>query len=1810
MHSPSQPEKTSQLQRALAAVEKMQAKLHQVAAAKHEPIAIVGLGCRLPSGIHSPEAFWEFLCAGGDAICEIPESRWDWKRYFDEDRQAAGKMYVKHGGFLDTLYDFDCDFFGISPKEAARMDPQQRLILETAWEALENAGIAPDQLAGSQTGVFVAISGIDAVIDIFSDTSAVDPYMGTGTVHSIASGRLSYVLGLKGPSMCLDTACSSSLLAHHVAVQSLRSGECDMALVGGVNMIHRPELNLTFCNGGMLAPDGHCKTFDEAANGYVRSEGCGFFVLKRLSDARAAGDRIYAQIRGTALNHDGITSGLTVPNGPSQQAVIRTALKNARLNPDQIGYIEAHGTGTPLGDPIELGALDAVFSNHRTKPLWVGSVKTNIGHLEAGAGAAGMMKAVLSLYHQKIPAHLHYKNPSQRFDWDRSVLRVPTQLTDWPQDLPKAAGVSAFSFSGTNAHIILTADDDQASPLPDVASVQTPILLALSAKTKPALQQLAGRLGKVLEDPVVLNDVAYTMHLGRATFSHRLALVAPDREALQQKLQRFADHADLRGAFYGYQERAKKVVFLYPGQGMQHHGMGRELYAHEPVFREKMDHCAAIADAHLPVPLLEVIYGEKVDDTLISETQYTQPALFALGVSLAHLWHSWGIQPDAYFGQSMGEITAAHLAGVFSLEDGMRLALERGRLMGQLPPNGLMAAIGAEEHQISEVLTNFEQVSMAAINGSYGIVISGLREQVETVCEIFKARDVKCSPLDVSIASHCPLMQPIADAYGAVARSLTYTPPQRPLIADLTGTWADASIATPEYWVRHILEPVRFADCIQTLHRDGYRVFIENGPTPLLLAMARQILDDESAALIAPLQKGKDAHQQALEACGQLFTTGHKPDWQAFHRLRPGARISLPSYPFQHRQDWVPSYASFGNTFSGDAPHPLVDGKLIAPLLSGACYESHVTNGIRPLVEHHLVFNHRVLAAAALISALHAVVTHESGSHQVCFQDLRLLAPLVIGEEHPVRIQFGWRRDGETERVSVISFAADDTRAANTQGHVEAVRTALPTLPPTCDLDTLKASFSQTQAGENLYLAQEQRGIRLTGPYRQLRTLYLDQNSALGQVDVPAQGGGSGWPTESLDACFQVLVAALGPVSQAVWLPQQFEEIAFFSDPPGTLWAHAEISDPPSVNATTFTGNLTVYSDNGAPLARFKGVHGARVEADHFRRYLEGHQQVKTYEAQWLPCPLSAAEIKLKGRWLVLADEVGYAETWLKGIGKADSFQPLFLRHHSLSDATVSSPDSSWRNPCQTVFESFSPEEELAGILHFWSLDFQGDACEPMQVIRTLLGPIHYAFQTLRQPPQELHFFTSAAVATHSEKRQELERVGAMAQSALWGFGRSLALEYPDLTISMQDFDAATLDALDGHVHLDSEEPQLAWREGAALAARLVERQATKPKPLRVKADASYLITGGLGALGMALGQRLIDRGATSLVLVGRSQPGEVARQKLEAWRQRGIQITHLRADLARPEGAEQIRNLCGQLQKPLSGVAHVAGILRDGTLASLEWQQFLAPLEVKVNGAMALHHILQTQSLDFFLCFSSATGLLGSAGQTNYGAANAFLDGFAHWRTGQGCPALSIGWGAWEGDGLANQAHISERLARMGITPMVGEAALNAMESLIQTQAAYAMVTQTNWSTYAKSRDVGLTFFQKLLSKGTASNRSQDWMANWQVRLKDLMGKPRAQAMVTYLQEQLAEVLGWDENRQPSPDLSLPELGLDSLMGIRLKNKIAQVVGWAPRIVDFIKAPSLEQLAIDIARQSQPSGMTWGAPVEPLDPTMEELVL
>ena len=1179
----------SPLKRALLAVEELQARLRAMEQAIAEPIAVVGAACRIPGGADTPDSLWRLLLNGECPVREVPANRWDAAAIFDPDPNVPGKCCTRHGAFLDDVDLFDPEAFGMAPREAIALDPQQRLLLEVTRDAFEDAGYAPDGLANSPTGVFVGITGTDyATILGRLAPERIDPYFASGIAHSMASGRLSYVFGLQGPSVSIDTACSSSLVAVHQAIQSLRARECRMALAAGVNLMLTPDSHVLLSRSNMLAPDGRCKTFDASADGYGRGEGCVALILKRLSDATADRDRVLAVLRGSAVNQDGPSSGLTAPNGPAQEAVIRQALRNGSVRPDEVGYVEAHGTGTVLGDPIEVRALAHVYGENRRRdrPLLIGSLKTNVGHLEAVAGIAGLLKAILIVQHGEVPPHLHLTRPNPHVAWAELPLAVPVTRREWPLEGPRLAAVSSFGFSGTNAHVVVE-EGSRTETLPRSATPAA--LVTISAQSEALLRQRLEDLDRHLakSHDLQLQDVAFTANAGRAGMAHRVAIVCRSLPDLQQEIRDLLNASTPAGARSSIVRSpdGPRVAFLFTGQGSQYVGMGRGLYDTQPLVRDILDDCARRTASAGDPTLLDVMFGT-VAGASLDDTRWTQPALFALEYAIARLWMSWGVQPAAVIGHSVGEIAAACIAGVLSLDDALRLVVARGTSMGRLPRIGGMLAVQAVEAVVEELVRPVrETVSIAAINGPDEIVVSGLQSGIDRIGAEAERRGIRTRPLKVSHAFHSPAMDDALPGFEAVARSVTAREPQIPLASNVNGAFARANeLSDPAYWGRHLRDTVRFADGIQAVAAQGVTLFIEVGPAPTLAGLASRTLGSSSQRFVASLRQGRDDATELLNALAGVFLAGTPIDWNAVHAHDQSRRVELPLTPFARRRFWIEGEPKRRATAIAGG---LVGRPVESPLFDGIAFALEIAPETHVSLFDHQVHGRAIAPGTAVLELVRGNAERHLGM-PVVLDDLVITDPLVLNPAGVTRVQVVLSPAKGSVEASVYSRIGDGDWVRNASGRVGPLG-GDSTTAPTSSLAQIRARCIEAGSVADHYAEFTAHGVDFGPAFHVVAEFWRGELEALGRLHDPETPLPRALSPALLDGAVQLVGAARkgATLAHASHLPFVFGEVALTGAAARAAWTHVTLTST-GPGGSMPTADIAFFDVEGSPVGTIR----------------------------------------------------------------------------------------------------------------------------------------------------------------------------------------------------------------------------------------------------------------------------------------------------------------------------------------------------------------------------------------------------------------------------------------------------------------------------------------------------------------------------------------------------------------------------------------------------------------------------------------------
>jgi polyketide synthase 12 len=1749
---------------------------------RHEPIAIVGMSCRYPGGVGSPDELWQLVAEGRDAIAGFPSDRgWDLERLYHPDPDHLGTSYSREGGFLAEPGHFDPGFFGISPREALALDPQQRLLLEGAWEALEEAGIDPDSLHGSRTGVFAGVAHGDYAIGGGGFPSDLEAALAAGPVASVVSGRISYTLGLEGPAITIDTACSSSLVAVHLAAQALRGGECTLALAGGVTVHAGPGMFIALSRQRGLAPDGRCKSFAEAADGTSWSEGVGMLVLERLSDAEANGHPVLATIRGSAVNQDGASNGLTAPNGPSQERVIRQALANARLTPQDIDAVEAHGTGTVLGDPIEAGALLAAYGQERPRPLKLGSLKSNIGHSLAAAGVGAVIKMTMAMREGVLPKTLHVDAPSSNVDWSRGAVELLTEAEPWVANGDaRRAAVSSFGVSGTNAHLIL---EQAPEPKPDEpgggdgVSASAPggplpgqVPLVLSAKSNQALREMATRLGAQLEadpelDPV---DVAYSLVGTRASFEHRAVVLGEDREQLLDALGSLARGGEAPGLATGFAREAQRPVFLFSGQGAQHVRMAADLLDSSPAFARSIEECEGALSPFVEWSLEAVLREEQ--DAWLDRLDVVQPALFATMVSLAKLWRSLGVEPAALVGHSQGEIAAAHIAGGLSLEDAARVIALRGRAMAKLAGKGGMASVSLTATDLPAYLEPFEgRLSLAAINGPASLVVSGEPEALVELLSACERDGVRAQRIAVDYAAHSAQVEGLEDELIEAFAPIAPASGEIPLYSTVTGELLDTAAMDASYWYRNLRQEVRFEPVLRSLLEAGRRAFVEVGPHPVLGFAVQETIDavlseGEQATLLGTLRRDAGGPGRFALSLAQAHAGGVGVDWAALFEGSGAKAVKLPTYPFQRERYWLESVAGAGNVRAvglGDCEHPLL----------GACVElasgdqllltARLATASHPWLADHAIFGTPLLPASAFVElALEAGRRVDAGH----LQRLTVAAPLILPEGRAVQLQVAVGPDEQGRReVSIHSrpeaeaggeasewvLHASGALVAEDQHLVE--REPLRSWPP---------EGAEPVAVEDLYRRLADRGFDHGPAFQGLRVLWRDGDSVYVEVSLP---GGQ----DQGAAGFGVHPALLDAALHGVDLLPGREAVAGESPAIAGEWGDVSLHATGAtelrvrISARAERGALVeLFGTDGLPVAELELLERGPLEQDSLSQAGQV-ERASLHRLVWVE-PEAPGE-PLNGS--------------LATLGELEAPGLEAVLHADLSGLLEAIEAGAGEVPALVLVDARAGGGEL-----------------PRAARAATATALELAQAWLAAAPLDgarLAFLTSGAVVVGDDDVD-------LAQASLHGLIRSAQSEHPGrFALVDVDTSGASLAALPDALALHDRESQVAVREGRLAVPRLEKTANTAaadaPADHPIDPARTVLIVGGSGDLGGAIARHLVSaHGARHLLLA--VEPGTTGLEELTAeLTEAGVET--VRAERFELRDRERLAALIDSIaaEHPLGSVIHTAWALDDGVLASLDAERLERVMGPVADTAWHLHELTERLGLSQFVLCSSVAGVLGSPGRANYAAACAFLDALACHRHSLGLPATSLAWGpVWEGDEQMAEGAI-DRMHRLGLAPMTVSSVLAFFDR--GRELGEPLLVPAEFDRAELRAQAGAGTLPPIL-RGLVPASLRGATSSLARRLATVPEAEREVVVRELVRGHAAAVLGHASAAEVDPDLALRELGLDSLGAVELRNRLAADTGLNLAAAIVFDHPSVAALAKFIEAETSGGPAAGGA--------------
>ncbi len=1797
---------------------------------KREPIAIIGIGCRFPGGADNPGKFWSMLMEGKDAISEIPEDRWSIANFYDRNRSKVGKANTRWGGFINKRIDeFDAQFFGISPREASMLDPQQRLLLEVCYEAFEDGGQIVEQMMGTKTGVFMGGFTLDWKILQFKDNNRnfIDSHSATGSMMTLLANRISYAFDLKGPSVAIDTACSSSLVAVHLACQSIWNNECQAAIAGGVNVMLQPEYFIAESKAGMLSPDGRSKTYDSSANGYARGEGAGAVILKPLSKAIADNDDIYAVIRGTGCNQDGHTSGITVPSSDAQIALMREVYERAGISPSEIQYIEAHGTGTPVGDPIEATAIGTVLSDGRPKDeyCYVGSVKTNIGHLEAAAGIAGLIKTVLCIKNGMIPKHLHLNNPNPKIDFEGLRLRVPVEGVKWPRtEGPKRAGVNSFGFGGTNAHVLLeelvSCDSESVNNSTELLD-NKPVLIPLSARSTKSLHLFANEIKNIIgREGSTLSDLGFSLSLKRDHYNHRAAIVASTNDELSELLDAFIrDEARLGVCTPSLEQKQPLIAFVFTGMGPQWWAMGHKLLREEIVFRD------AIANVDEKFKELsgwsilnEMLVSE--DISRMSETEVAQPANFAIQVGLAALWESWGVKPNAIIGHSAGEAAAAFVAGAMSLEDAVKVIYTRSRLQQLTTGQGKMAAVGLSYNEAAEMIESYgSRVSIAAINSPTAITLSGDPEVLKEIAVYLEGKSIFFKYLHVKVPYHSHYMETIKDELFESLKDIKLKPTSIPLYSTVTGKIIDGSDLNAGYWWRNVREPVFFSNGCKEMISAGYNVFIEVGPHPVLASSIKECMSDigKQGTVICSLRREEDEHIRMLSAAGTLYAQGYNIGWNRLYQGNPHF-IKFPTYPWDFGSYWQESNNSKIVRLGGDA-HPLLGNRLNSPTMS---WENDLNTSNLPFLEDHMIQNAVTFPGAGYIEMGLAAVKDLYGKAKVIFgENIKFNKAMFIPDDKVMKMRLTY--DEKTTEFCIYSQPVD--AESNTEWTLNATGKVYPSNKEICienSINSYKERCTQAISKEECYNQFKNLGLVYGEMFQGIQELWQGCDEAFASVKIcdALDNDIENYSIHPalLDICFQVLAASLPFIKEKenakVYMPTFVESAFLAGQLKKQMYIYAKINEK---SDALLKGDIVLMDEDGNVILQINGCQAVSLN-ENSKTYTRNQEY---YEYKWFLQERGEAKEKAAakdgehGTWVILADQKGIAASFAAML-KEHGGHPFIVNigddyKYSQSNAVVNP-----KNPehFKQLFGDIAriTNNSCEGIVHFWGLDMKdtkdlnNDLLEQAEEVgvHSALFIVQGIVPLSWQKAPKLWFITKGSQMVLSGQEEI-----CIAQSSIWGMGRVIGhQEHLDYYGGMIDINPCSpeedINRLFMEIWNTDGEDQVAFRNGNRYVARMVvSTELDKPVPVTFHKDACYLITGGLGSLGLLVAHWMIERGATRFILVGqteippRSQWNSAelensivkkisAIKGLEAL---GASVHIASIDVANESELKRYLDSYRSEGWPaIKGVIHSAGVAIPQLMMQMNTASFNKVLRPKIMGAWNLHQYFLEEDLDFFVLFSSIASLVVLGGQANYSAGNAFMDALANYRKAINKPGISINWGPWAEVGMATQLDLLQYFIKKGLYPMMPEQGINALSHIIGQSVSQVAVLGADWPTVAdKSYPMGIyppmisgllsMQYEKEASEKKVNSLDDKSFIEMLINITD--EKERFNLLIEHLLDIVAFVLrlnrGKIEKNEP-----LTGWGLDSMMAIELKNCIEKSLHAGIAVVELLKGPTVEELS------------------------------
>lgn len=1791
---------------------------------ENDKIAIIGMSCRFPAGSNNIDAFWDTLMTGRDGIVDIPKTRWDVDKYYSEDENEPGKMYCKKGGFLDyDINAFDASLFNISPQEAQYLDPQQRLLLELVWEAFENAGMDIAKYYGSETGVYLGISSNEySLTGLYSgDLSKIGPYSLTGGSFSTICGRVSYLFGFEGPCLSVDTACSSGLTALHLACNAVKAGETKMAVVAGVNLLLSPAINVAFSKLHATSKDGISKSFDDSANGYGRAEGGGVLLIKKLSDAIRDKDEILGVIAGTGINQDGRSNGLTAPNGASQAKLMKKVLRNAKLKSDDIDYVEMHGTGTPLGDPIEINAVAEIYGANRTRPLKVGSVKSNIGHLEPAAGMASIIKVLLSLRNEVLPANLHFNKPNSYIQWDKLPVKVVDQKTEWAKlDKVRYAAINGFGFGGSNAHVIIEEYCDKNEVVAEKIERNTTdgfdYMLKISAKNGKSLRNYMLNFVKSLEEckDEDFVDLLYMANRGRVDFNNRVVITAKNRMEMADKLKALLIGVAPAGVYYNYGNQTefvkkRKVAMLFTGQGSQYIDMGRKLYESNSVFKESMLRCDKLFRPFLLKSIVQMIYSE-TDEEMIAKTVYAQPLIFSINYALYNVWYSLGVKPEIVTGHSIGEYVAAVVSNILSLEDAVKMVAIRGRLMDSAPGNGSMGTVFADKKIIVSLMQDVqERVSIAAHNGSNNYVVSGDRDAVETILTKAEEMGIRVKRLKVSNAFHSLLMNPILDEFRDYIGEVSFKEAQCRYLSCLYARELNkGEILDVDYWTKHVRDSVRFYEAINSIENKEEYAFLEVGSTRVLSALCKMNLNEKST-IVASLKRGEDDATQIACAIAELYVSGVDFDWEIIQYLGKDRwkRVSLPTYPYDKEVYGMPLYYDHsGNQEVVAKVHPLLGERIESPKFDNMVIFQRKFKADEPFfMSEHVIFEVPISPAAAHMSFILSAVKEVKNPISCTIKSVEFRIPLAVVTDAERIVQFCLKEiDSENLEFEIVSRDVDGNIEWQTHatGKVE-INYSKGTTERTYTYDEMNEwELDKVTPEEGTYRLMRETGFYLGDGFRRItKVAHLPGSmeeyvSDIEPLDtVPNRKDYVMYPG-TIDSIFQTgiykeVAKRLQGTELVVtdkdenMIPYYMEELTYNYEESEKLLAYTSII---STDNHFITSNVDVFNEKRELVLKLRKLMAKVTNRVDLLSGIQNMNMPFYYASTWVEKDeVNELSQNTTEKYIVVAENSKEAEPFVKAFDKYAIQVGIVVNgeetNRDNNTYVINQADpQNWKDLVNEVVKTDAAEKVVF---------IYCNGCEDSQVDGTAVSDA---------PLKGLLYLSKAMIESSDTQKLGLkiitknaevpaeEKVSNLNQATIWGLSKVLGIEMSNIYQGIIDIgeEALTETEFVNEV-MGKSNDEVSLFNGKRYVQRVVKTSLKKEKAivLEMKEDASYLITGGTGAVGMVYVEALVELGAKKLLLSCRKQPSELVLQKIEEYKKNGVQIELVFADVSDEDSTRSAFAAISKEMFPIAGIIHAAGVLEDKMLTDQTWESFEKVLNPKVMGAVHVIENVNKEALDFVVFVSSITSMIGNIGQSNYAAANYFMNQYAITLRNSGIPAYAVCWGPWQTGGMANSnKNITKNMDAMGLSPISNEVGKKLIQQFLEKPENKLIIADIDWKKMSNSLkgDRQVALLESLVQRSVQMTDSSEESDKIYEELNQMESKEeRIDYVCLVLQKICGSIMGFSKYDQLDVNSTLGEQGADSLIMFTMRSAINKMLKIEMEVSTFYNYPTLAMLAV-----------------------------